>query len=420
MKYQNNCFKFLLIIAIFEAGSLSGQDLISESFPSVLVSNDKNVLSFHGSSEKQFTLFYRSLDTLTLKGKGIINLVHIGDSHIQAGFLTQEVRKDMTDLFSGGTGSRGLIFPYKVAKSNGPPDYSVAFTGKWEHCRNAEQHKNCTLGLTGFFIRTSDSLTDISIRFREGYLKYDYNRLRILIEENNNSFEIDITDNPGSFDKVNNVPNGISEFRSGKFLDSVHLRITRKDTLNKYFTLYGIDLENGDDGIVYHSLGVNGASVESFLRCSLFEKDLKMLNPGFIIVSLGTNDASMSRFDQKQFEADYLTFLQRVRKVAPDAAILLTVPGDFYRKRRYDNKHLPDVLSSIVSVAEKADCAVWDLYSVMGGSKSIMNWYKAGLVSRDKLHLSRSGYVLQGKMLFNAIYQSYLDNIEIRQEKKPE
>jgi lysophospholipase L1-like esterase len=241
-----------------------------------------------------------------------------------------------------------------------------------------------------------------------------------MVEENNTSFDVDIAENPDSFTKENNIPEGLVEFKSGRFVDSVHLRITRKDTLNRFFTLYGLDLENGDDGIVYHSLGVNGASVESFLGATLFEKDLKMVDPGCIIISLGTNDASMSHFDRKQFEADYLALLQKIRAVSPNAAILLTVPGDFYRKRRYDNKNLPGLRNTIISVAGKANCGVWDLYSIMGGPKSILKWYKAGLVAKDKLHLNRTGYVLQGKLLYNAVIKSYMDNIETRQREKPE
>ncbi len=38
--------------------------------------------------------FFRSLDSLILKGEGTINILQIGDSHIQAGFIPEEMRKD--------------------------------------------------------------------------------------------------------------------------------------------------------------------------------------------------------------------------------------------------------------------------------------------------------------------------------------
>lgn len=46
-----------------------------------------------------------------------INIVHIGDSHIQGDLMTNEIRKNLQQKF--GNGGRGLVFPYQLAQTNG-------------------------------------------------------------------------------------------------------------------------------------------------------------------------------------------------------------------------------------------------------------------------------------------------------------
>jgi hypothetical protein len=70
---------------------------------------------------------------------------------------------------------------------------------------------------------------------------------------------------------------------------------------------------------------------------------------------------------------------------------------------------------AILETAKQTDCAVWDFYSLMGGPKSIMNWYKDGLVAKDKLHFDKQGYIIQADLLFGAFmnaYSSFIDSAE--------
>jgi hypothetical protein len=45
----------------------------------------------------------------------------------------------------------------------------------------------------------------------------------------------------------------------------------------------------------------------------------------------------------------------------------------------------------------------------MGGSGVINKWALKGLTSKDKLHLSRKGYEIQGSLLYAAIMNAYYD-----------
>ncbi len=48
-------------------------------------------------------------------------IVHIGDSHVQPGIISDEVRRTLQERF--GNGGRGLICPLALAGTNEPNDY---------------------------------------------------------------------------------------------------------------------------------------------------------------------------------------------------------------------------------------------------------------------------------------------------------
>jgi hypothetical protein len=58
-------------------------------------------------------------------------------------------------------------------------------------------------------------------------------------------------------------------------------------------------------------------------------------------------------------------------------------------------------------LATELEISLWDLYSIMGGQRSIMNWYHRGLARADLIHFSERGYKLQGRLLYEAIIAGY-------------
>ncbi len=217
----------------------------------------------------------------------------------------------------------------------------------------------------------------------------------------------------GMYHVVLPIQAGYTDIRFDTIIgDSLRIRIVKKDTAGKYFTLYGIDFENGDPGVVYSASGVNGAEVTSYLRCDLLQDQLRTLKPGWVILSLGTNDAYPVHFSKAEFTGNYIELVKRIREAAPGVPILLTIPGDSYRRHRYDNSNLAEAREAIIEVARQTDCAVWDFYSLMGGPKSIMHWYKAGLVAKDKLHFDKQGYLIQADLLFGAFMDAYSSFID--------
>ena len=349
--------------------------------------------------------FYRALDSLQNGTRRKVNVVHIGDSHIQADIFSGRMRSLLQNSEAFGNGGRGLVFPYPLARTNNPWNYKVTSSGVWSGFKNVQYAENCNWGLAGIVAETSDSSATFSIqnnsvpvsKVRVFYPVQDLTQFSVSVQAAGVVYQ------PLRIDML-----GFAEFVFAEEVTEVQVLLQKKFTRQKHFTLQGISLENERPGVVYSSLGVNGAEVISFLRSSnAFENNLTALNPDLIIISLGTNDAYGKNFNPEKFKQNYGTLLQRIRKAAPRASVLLTTPGDNYRQRKYPNYHNVKATAKIYELAEETGCAVWNFYHVMGGLRSVVKWQLNGLAAKDKVHLTGKGYRLQGDLLFEALMKGY-------------
>ena len=53
------------------------------------------------------------------------------------------------------------------------------------------------------------------------------------------------------------------------------------------------------------------------------------------------------------------------------------------------------------------DIGVWDMFTLMGGYRSMYSWYRAGLASKDKVHFNGRGYNIVGSLMFDAFMKAY-------------
>jgi lysophospholipase L1-like esterase len=54
-------------------------------------------------------------------------------------------------------------------------------------------------------------------------------------------------------------------------------------------------------------------------------------------------------------------------------------------------------------LADEVGGAVFDQFEIMGGLHSMEKWRLAKLAQNDRVHFTKTGYELMGKLLFNAI-----------------
>jgi hypothetical protein len=102
-----------------------------------------------------------------------------------------------------------------------------------------------------------------------------------------------------------------------------------------------------------------------------------------------------------------------IKEAVPGSAILCIVANDSYLYRRYPNKNTSIAGDVIYKIAREMNCGVWNLYNIMGGYNSSVEWKKQNLMLNDLVHFSYEGYVLVGDLLFNAFINAYNNHIKI-------
>ncbi|WP_276382002.1 GDSL-type esterase/lipase family protein [Flavobacterium sp. H4147] len=399
-----------------------------------------------------------------------INIVHIGDSHIQGDLMTNKIRKILQQQF--GNGGRGFVFPYQLAKTNGSYNERFRCNRIWDSYRNIYPVRNYPVGLSGIGLwrDTGGFVVEMSIKDPS----YKFNTIQIITPKNESMFDLSSSSQTKFIEtterkvvthkikkgeaisiiadkynvsvadikkanqlKSNNIRAGrilriptnemqpknikTSEFvplnlesdafchfyKSEKALDKIYL-VPHKEA--KDYELNGLVLEKDTPGLIYSGIGVNGAKYSDYNKYPLFFEQLKALHPDLLIFSLGTNES----FDKLE-ASDYIQRLRQFIKNIKDQninvpIIVMTPPPSLFRGGK-PNNFVGEYAQRINDIAEKDGFAVWDLYDEFGGLKGIRQLKSQGLIGKDWVHYSKKGYEKQGSLFTEAFLKAY-DNFK--------
>ncbi len=369
--------------------------------------------------------FWVGLDSLRSGKDTVLTIVHLGDSHIQAGHYTGKVMRLFQSQF--GNAGRGWIAPFKLGRSNEPDDYFITSTVKeWISGRCVQSKKKCPIGLGGIGIQSISPSINMNVHIAPNNgAGYSFNQA--LFYRGDKAMPMLPTgphkDSIQTSLGTHSILSGIlvDTFRAVSQIDTLLLHSTRRkqgtDELlpaSSFKNLYyGFSLTNGSSGILYHSVGVNGAMYVNYTD-SNYVRQLALLNPSLLVVSLGTNETFGRRFNMNEFAGQIKAFVSLVKKYMPETAILLTTPPECY-KRTYVNKKRTYVRNAntelaakaILKVAKEENLSCWDLFSITGGKNSCTVWRKEKLLGRDRIHFTKEGYHEQGVLFYRALMTTF-------------
>ena len=387
---------------------------------------ERNQILYPGDS-LAMERFFQKMDSVLFLGEGNVSIMHIGGSHVQAGVFTQQFRDDLLSISPDLIGGQYFVFPFSAGGTNNPSHFIVRSTGSWSYCRNAVcKETDKRMGLAGAAITTSDSTATVSIMTREKSPtkltpNFDFNKVTVIgFSETENVVPVvgcNGTILHGQYDEWNSN----YTFTLPDFTDSICILF---DSVPGEFTITGVLLENDMPGLSVHGVGVNGASVPSYLRCDDFERDLKLIHPDLIIFGIGINDASETSFEKQAFKKNYDKLIRSIKRVNPDCALLFATNNDSYKrvkskkKNRYEvNTNGLIVEDAFMEMGKQYNAAVWDQFDIMGGLKSMQEWENAGLAKKDKVHFTAEGYKILGDLLYNALITRYIEHIQLNAKR---
>lgn len=322
-----------------------------------------------------------------------VNIVHIGDSHLQADMATAVSRNRFGKHY--GSAGRALVTPFKLAGTNEPVDYSIVSNVAVEQSRLLKTPWPTAMGFTGIGVRPLKNEFELTVSAQEPFdsiaIFYTGDSLCVLNQCRNY------------------IASGLTTIALDDTCSTLSLHLKSLKTID----IHGFNLIRGKSGIAYHVIGNNGATYGSYNGIRSFTKDIASLCPSLIIISLGTNEAfgKTSDFEMKM---QMKSLVSGLRATCPDAYFLLTTPAECQRrstrgrgkKRRTSysvNTNVKRLRNVILDYGRDEGIPVYDFYAVAGGDGSSTKWLNSGNMNKDRIHLLRSGYTLQGNLFTDAL-----------------
>lgn len=338
-----------------------------------------------------------------------LKILHIGDSHLQADVYTGEVRGRMQNMF--GAGGRGFIFPYSAVQTHSAYNYRNFSGGEWDYAKNVQHYPVYDLGLTGATIHTKDSSAWFKFAFTPGVLRSVNNTIKIYLKNSSKSFDLKVLASscPDTIciDVDSMVENGYAKVMLPSAADTLEFFVHQSDSTQSFLECYGLLLESDTNtGVLYNSVGINGAGYKSILKEELFDEQISELNPDLVVIDLGGNDFYPGRIHKADVKRDLTRIIHNVRDAVPNASILVCNTHDLYKRRRniIGCKYFSELTRE---VAFNEGCALFDYYQVSGGRYSMLHWQYKNLARRDGIHLSLPGYLFKAELFTNALLNSY-------------
>jgi lysophospholipase L1-like esterase len=166
--------------------------------------------------------------------------------------------------------------------------------------------------------------------------------------------------------------------------------------------LYGWTVDN-TSGVTLETLGINGAQANVVLGWNeqIWSAAVGRRNPALVTVAYGTNEANSHTWTPEQYRDDLTAVVDRIRRAAPAASILLVGPLDCGKLRPL--LHLSEVNAIQRELASRLGVAFWDWRMHMGGPGIMKRWVTAGLAQNDYIHLTGEGYRMIGALLFDQL-----------------
>lgn len=327
-----------------------------------------------------------------------VNIVHIGDSHLQADMATAVTRQRLGDRY--GSAGRALVVPFKLAGTNEPVDYAITSDVEVEKSRLLKTPWPTEMGFTGIAVRPTTEKFEITLSTKE-----PFDSVTVYYSGSN----------PPA---IRNECRVSSHHKSvGVALDDTCSALTLQLESPSEIDIHGFNLLCGKSGIAYHVIGNNGATYGTYNGIAGFSEDIAQLNPALIILSLGTNEA-FGRMTDAEMRTQMRILVSGLKKTCPGAQFLITTPAECQRKiyrgkgrkRRsagYSvNTNVKRLRNAMIDFAKSESIPVYDFYAVAGGDGSSARWLKDGTMNKDRVHLLRPGYVIQGNLFTDALEEA--------------
>ncbi|MDE6397391.1 MAG: hypothetical protein K2K84_08970, partial [Muribaculaceae bacterium] len=97
------------------------------------------------------------------------------------------------------------------------------------------------------------------------------------------------------------------------------------------------------------------------------------------------------------------------KKANPDAVFIVWTPMECQKEEKI-NTRVAEASALISKVAAEQGIPVWDFETVAGGQGASEKWLETKLMNKDRIHLYKAGYIVQGNLAADA-FEAFIDGL---------
>jgi lysophospholipase L1-like esterase len=391
----------------------------------------------------------RGQDKIQDKGqdkRGLV-ILHIGDSHTSADFLTGELRRRLQARYGrGGTGYMTAGHPHIGVRSS---TMKITASPGWTY--KSLQRPDAHVG--EFWLSGYDAIAtapgEIMSFASEQPLTFDMIEIEAVGQPGGGAIDIKLDGNVVThYDlaapRIEPIIIRLLPVRGPtERVREVSVTTTSPGTVS----LGSVSIYNNHSGLTYNSVGYVGAQAMLLNKMSekLFADDLARINPQIVILSFGTNEASNEHLDIAQYTKSYERIIGKISAALPAAAVVMILPPDFNElptscpkdkvaeavcRRAPPEVNVAANTAATTALASAAECAwrtpaklaqirdaqrdiarrhglvYWNWASIMPeGECGAHQWFTASppLMSRDHVHFTAEGYRKSAEQFLNTL-----------------
>jgi lysophospholipase L1-like esterase len=351
--------------------------------------------------------FFAALWKLEQGQSGVVTVLHYGDSPTTADLITGDIRAQMQARF--GDAGRGYTLVAKPWAWYGHRGVEISSSG-WQMRTGVGLIREGTYGLGGAafegkpgawsnFHVTESAQTAVQIEY---FAHPGGGSFTVLADGNQIASQSTAADTEAAAFVSATLPPGTKTISIQPTAGTV--------------TLFGVDFRRGDKGLLYDSLGLNGATTSVLARVmqpEIWKQELDHARPSLIIVNYGSNESSFGSFVHTRYANELRLAIARIRQLDPDASILIMSPMDRGERTGLDEietmSTIPEIVAIQRQVAAETHCAFFSTYDAMGSSGTMARWYTASprLVTADLLHPTPQGATIVAGLFLQQLSLRY-------------
>ena len=182
------------------------------------------------------------------------------------------------------------------------------------------------------------------------------------------------------------------------------------DSINS-LPIYGFDF-SGHSGVYIDNFSLRGNSglpLSSF-DTSLIKSFNNILQYDLIVLQYGTNVLNYGSLDYSWYEKAMTNVINRLRTCFPNTDIMIISVGDKSSKKNMEMESDAAVIPLVNAqkrFARNNGVAFLDLYNIMGGKNSMIEWVNKGKANKDYTHFNIKGSKDIGVLIYDEMIKAY-------------